>query len=122
MNFLEALKSRKRFRPMPISEFNPGMSLFFIKDRWIIPSKVHEYKFTLEGLLGEWEVEELPCEHEPKADTIRIIPRVDSNGKIVDDYIPVFDNRFHCKHCGEALEPTGWREKCVSTVGNNNGG
>lgn len=52
---------------------------------------------------------ETACEHEPAADRIKIIPRLDGDDKLFEEFIPVFDGKFHCKHCGKKVEPTGWR-------------
>lgn len=103
MNFLEALKSGKRFRPKG-------------RTGWWCPDVVEKgmdldgtMPFSFQEILGEWEVEETPCEHEPAADRIKIIPRLDGDDKPFEEFIPVFDGEFHCKHCGEEIEPTGWR-------------
>lgn len=91
MNFLDALKSGKRFRPKDMKI-------------WCDPDTL-ERAIDLDGrflfhyyhLLGEWEMEQTPCKHEPDS---RTILRFTSHAGCT----------ANCKHCNEVLEPTGWKQ------------
>lgn len=95
MDFLSALKSGKRFRP------KKGYS-----DDWFMA-----YKKTIEDLdlprisyrdyLGEWEIEELPCKHEPEE--IIFIQTAPKD-------LQRCGYRPKCKHCGVQIKSTGWIE------------
>lgn len=91
MNFLEALKSGKRFRPKGLN----------FPDKAWEDQESHEieYGWDLETMLGEWEVEEDP----PSFKSVE--------GPHEHELDFEFECLWRCKHCHKEIEPTGWKER-----------